>query len=218
MLNYHCSLGPSAVDWIFTSTHYAYTELFPWAQAVALHRDSHNGSSVWMAPSPITVLEECLNAAFMSLGSIHGEDGLRPDGTPITTDLVKGCLLPKSHVPWPVMLLFILVGLILFWFTGDVLLLSMQLRRARARTASLPEGGGNVPPPVGFMPWLKHAAQKDWAGFGPVHTRMLVNWHLERHDGAVLLAEANSVLPVKKRVGEEKQSGSKTEIAEVEVV
>ncbi|KAK0719183.1 hypothetical protein B0H67DRAFT_572626 [Lasiosphaeris hirsuta] len=193
---YHCALDAPAIDWIYTSTHDAFTQLYPWALAVVTHRYDQNGTSSLLHSDPIPVMEEMLNSMFMSMGSMHGEGNLRPDQSRITDDLTKGCLVPKSHIPWPVMLLFILVGLVLCWFVCYVFLLMHQLRRAQARAGALAGSPPTFESPVGFMPWLKHAVHKDGVDFGRVQTRTLSNWHLKYgRDGRALLAETNPTIP-----------------------
>jgi hypothetical protein len=172
MHGYHCKLEAPKMEyiWYLTDPIVAFQE---WL--AILHNDVFRGGhrARRLADRPELVMQRVLNNVFMNVASAYGENGTTEDGSAATAgEMTKGCLLEKTSVPWPVLALFITVGLMLFWTFGYYSFLHLRVRQELLET---PRGDSSLDVPIGLISWLKYMVNREEFAV-KANSKQLVNW------------------------------------------
>jgi hypothetical protein len=144
-------MNAPAVNWVLEQT-FAGSSLYGWCQQLK-GKMYENSLAVPPVPNPGAVIASTLDAMVMIAGAYQSS----PTGSiPPIDDPTQGCLAPKTQIPGPVILIFILVTL----STVVVLFYWLYLATALHILAARKDGSITERPPNGLMDWMRQAVQE----------------------------------------------------------
>jgi len=168
--------------------------------------DVTHDNSTWVEPEAAKIFEGFLNLMTMTLAFLHSSvyiDNLKAqNGNNLPADILaktRGCVVTWTKIPWPVIILFFLVNVLLIGALGCFARLHILLRAARREVET-----GTLPEPVGIMAWLGHAVNAAARDL-PVGAQSLRHWHLDidqaKGAGAWTVLPAEAWTPVSEVLG-----------------
>jgi hypothetical protein len=175
MYSYHCRLQAPKAEWIWYLMNPSVT-LSQWLPLI--HNTVYKGPyrSRTVSEDAVSLIESGLNIIYMSVGASYGANGTNIDRLPVTVrqNATKGCLIAKTVVPWPIILLIALVGLMLLASALALFVLRLLVHR-ETKLTTRPCGARSLNPPIGLTSWLKYAVDQKNANHEGV-----MSWNLAK--------------------------------------
>jgi hypothetical protein len=170
MKTFLCSMNATGVDWVLGRTNPS--TLGAWCEQLK-GLIYENTLDVPPVSNPGAVIESTLDAIIMWAGA--SQSGPNITTSPIT-DPTQGCLIPRALVPWPVLLLLIIVLLGTFAISAYLLFLLWSIRHLSSwRSLS----AGDVP--NGLLSWMVQAVLETGVT-RTTKTQELKEWSLAPRD------------------------------------
>lgn len=143
-----------SIDWVLAKT-VTTDALSGWCEVLSGALWGHNSANI-IASDPETIVASALNNIVMNAGGAWN-DTVSPI---IIQNPTQGCLAPRAVVPWPLILLFAIVTILLLFFLVYWLFLSVQTALLQRSAGTGYWNADDVAPPSGLLTWMQQAARE----------------------------------------------------------
>lgn len=169
MQTYHCTMNAPSAEWVLRQTLLQST-LELWCNTLKGNMYTDTGSKANFTSDPESILQSTLNTLVMNAGLANNLT------TSLISDPTQGCLAPRSSVPWPVVLLFLVVTMaVLAMAVYYLILLLGTIHVKRRRENGVMNAAENLSP-IGLLSWMKLTI-KESSGAAEVKMRALPEWY-----------------------------------------
>lgn len=154
MKTYTCHMDAPSIDWVLAKT-VTTDALSGWCEVLSGALWAHYGADI-IASDPETIVASALNNIVMNAGGAWN-DTVSPI---IIQNPTQGCLAPRAVVPWPLILLFAIVTILLLFFLVYWLFLSVQTALLQRSAGTGYWNADDVAPPSGLLTWMQQAVRE----------------------------------------------------------